>query len=30
MKKENFVTLVISTIGGLIFALGMCIALLPE
>lgn len=30
MKKENFVTLVMSTIGGLIFALGMCMALLPE
>ena len=30
MKKENFVTLVMSTVGGLIFALGMCMALLPE
>ncbi len=30
MKKENFVTLVMSVIGGLIFALGMCMALLPE
>ena len=30
MKKENFVTLVMSTIGGLIFSLGMCMALLPE
>jgi len=30
MKKENFVTLVMSAIGGLIFALGMCMALLPE
>ncbi|MCM1225685.1 MAG: hypothetical protein NC548_65705 [Lachnospiraceae bacterium] len=30
MKKENFVTLVMSTIGGLIFALGMCMVLLPE
>ena len=30
MKKENFVTLVMSTIGGLIFALGMCMGLLPE
>ena len=30
MKKENFVTLVMSTIGELIFALGMCMALLPE
>lgn len=30
MKKENFVTLVMGTIGGLIFALGMCMCLLPE
>ncbi len=30
MKKENFVTLVMSVVGGLIFALGMCMALLPE
>lgn len=30
MKKENFVTLVMSTVGGLIFALGMCMALLSE
>ena len=30
MKKENFVTLVLGTIGGLLFALGMCMALLPE
>lgn len=30
MKKKNFVTLVIGTAGGLLFALGMCMALLPE
>lgn len=30
MKKKNFVTLVMSTIGGLIFALGMCMCMLPE
>ncbi len=30
MKKENYVTLVMGTIGGLIFALGMCMCLLPE
>lgn len=30
MKKENFVTLIMSVVGGLIFALGMCMALLPE
>lgn len=30
MKKVNFVTLVMSVIGGLIFALGMCMCMLPE
>lgn len=30
MKKKNFVTLVMSVAGGILFALGMCIALLPE
>lgn len=30
MKKENFITLVLGTIFGLIFALGMCMCLLPE
>lgn len=30
MKKENFVALIMSVVGGLIFALGMCMALLPE
>ena len=30
MKKENFVTLVMSTVGGILFALGMCMCLLPE
>lgn len=30
MKKKNFVTLIMSVIGGLLFALGMCMALLPE
>ena len=30
MKKSNFVTLVLCTIGGFLFALGMCMALLPE
>lgn len=30
MKKENFVTLIMSVVGGLIFALGMCMALLLE
>ncbi len=30
MKKKNFVTLILSVVGGLLFALGMCMALLPE
>lgn len=30
MKKKDFVTLVMSTIGGILFALGMCMGLVPE
>lgn len=30
MKKKDYVTLILSTIGGILFALGMCMALLPE
>ncbi len=30
MKKKNFVTLLIGTVAGLLFALGMCMCLLPE
>ncbi len=30
MKKKNFVTLLFGVIGGILFALGMCMALLPE
>lgn len=30
MKKSTFVNLIIATIGGLLFALGMCMCLLPE
>ena len=30
MKKKDFVTLILSVVGGILFALGMCIALLPE
>lgn len=29
MKKKDFVTLIMSTVGGILFALGMCMALLP-
>lgn len=30
MEKKNFVALVMGVIGGLLFALGMCMCLLPE
>ena len=30
MRKKDFVTLIMSTVGGILFALGMCMALLPE
>ena len=30
MKKSSFVALVLGTISGVFFALGMCMALLPE
>lgn len=30
MKKRDFVTLIMSVAGGILFALGMCMALLPE
>ena len=30
MKKNNFVAMILGTIGGILFALGMCMALIPE
>lgn len=30
MSKKNFVSLILGTIGGILFALGMCMAMLPE
>ncbi len=30
MKKSNFIALVLGTISGMLFAIGMCMALLPE
>ena len=30
MKKSSFVAMILSTIGGNLFALGMCMALIPE
>lgn len=29
MKKSSFVAMVLSTVGGVLFALGMCMALIP-
>lgn len=30
MKKENFISLVMGTVGGILFALGMCMCLIAE
>lgn len=30
MTKKNFVTLILSTLGGILFAVGMCMCLLPQ
>ena len=30
MSKKNFISLILGTIGGVLFALGMCMAMLPE
>ncbi len=30
MSKKNFLSLILGTVGGILFALGMCMALLPE
>ena len=30
MKKSNFVAMILGTIGGILFVLGMCMALIPE
>ena len=30
MTRKNFITLILSTVGGILFALGMCMAMLPE
>ena len=30
MAKKNFISLILGTIGGILFALGMCMALIPE
>lgn len=30
MKKSTFVAMILGMIGGILFALGMCMALIPE
>ena len=30
MKKSTFVSMILGMIGGILFALGMCMALIPE
>ena len=30
MSKKNFVSLILGAIGGIMFALGMCMAMIPE
>ena len=30
MKKKNFVTMIIGTVGGILFAVGMCMCLIAE
>ena len=30
MKKSTFIHLIVGTVGGLLFSLGMCMCLLPE
>ena len=30
MKKSNFVALVLGTVSGVLFAIGICMVLLPE
>ena len=30
MKKSSFIALIMGTVSGILFALGMCMALLPE
>lgn len=30
MKKSNFVAMIMGTIGGILFAIGMCMCILPQ
>lgn len=30
MKKKNYVSMIMGTVGGILFAIGMCMCLLPQ
>ena len=30
MEKKNFISLIMGTVGGILFAIGMCMCLLPQ
>lgn len=30
MKKKNFVSMIMGTVGGILFAIGMCMCLIPQ
>ena len=30
MEKKNFISLIMQTVGGILFAIGMCMCLLPQ
>lgn len=30
MKKENFMSMILGTIGGILFAIGMCMCMIKE
>lgn len=30
MKKENFMSIILGTIGGILFAIGMCMCMIKE
>ena len=30
MSKKNFISLILGTVGGILYALGMCMAMIPE
>ena len=30
MEKKNFISLIMGTVGGILFTIGMCMCLLPQ